>query len=59
MMITLCHFLKLNVSELNVSNKIWYFKETSNKLPNGLFGANVYNTLESLLIIIMNNIALN
>ena len=35
-------------SELNVFKKIWFVGEISNKLPNGLFGANVYKkTLES------------
>ena len=34
-------------SELNVFKKIWFFGEISNKLPNGLFGKNVYKTLKS------------
>ena len=34
-------------SELNVFKKIWFFGEISNKLPNGLFGTNVYKTLKS------------
>ena len=34
-------------SELNVFKKIWFVGEISNKLPNGLFGTNVYKTLES------------
>ena len=34
-------------SELNVFKNIWFVGEISNKLPNGLFGANVYKTLES------------
>ena len=33
-------------SELNVFRKIWFFGEISYKLPNGLFGTNVYKTLE-------------
>ena len=34
-------------SELNVFKKIWFFGEISNRLSNGLFGINVYKTLES------------
>ena len=34
-------------SELNAFKKIWFFGEISNKLPNGLFGTNVCETLES------------
>ena len=34
-------------SGLNVFEKIWRFGELFNKLPNGLFGTNVYKTLES------------
>ena len=41
-------------SELNVFRKIWFFGEISDKLPNGLFGTNVYKTLESCLIIVEN-----
>ena len=33
--------------ELNVFKKIWFVAEISNKLPNDLFGTNLYNTLES------------
>ena len=33
-------------SELNVFKKIWPYGEISNRLPNGLFGTNVYKTLE-------------
>ena len=33
-------------SELNVFKKILFVGEISNKLPNGLLGTNVYNTLE-------------
>ena len=29
-------------SELNVFKKKWFFGEISNRLPNGLFGTNVY-----------------
>ena len=32
---------------LNVFKKTWVFGEISNKLPNDLFGTNVYKTLES------------
>ena len=28
-------------SELNVCKKIWFFREISNRLPNGLFGTTV------------------
>ena len=34
-------------SELNVFVKIWFVGEISSKLSNGLFGTNVYKTLES------------
>ena len=34
-------------SELNIFEKIWFFGEVSNRLPNDLFGANVYKSLES------------
>ena len=34
-------------SELNVSKKIWFVGEISNKLPNILFGTKVQNILES------------
>ena len=34
-------------SELNVFKKIEFVAEISNKLPNALFGTNVYKTLES------------
>ena len=34
-------------SELNVFKGIKFVGEISNKLPNGLFGTNVYKTLES------------
>ena len=34
-------------SELNVFKKIEFIGETSNNLPNGLLGTNVYKTLES------------
>ena len=34
-------------SELNVFKKIWLFGKISNKLPNGLFGTNIYKTPES------------
>ena len=37
-------------SELNVFKKIWFVREISNKLPNGLFGINVYKTIESCWI---------
>ena len=33
--------------ELNVFKKIWFFGEIPNKLPNDLFGTNVYKTLAS------------
>ena len=33
--------------ELNVNKKIWFAGEISNRLPNGLFGTNVYKTLQS------------
>ena len=48
-----CPFLSVNHtsidwnSELNVFKKVWFFGETSNNLPNGLFGTNIYKTLES------------
>ena len=45
-------------SELNVFRNIWFVREISNKLPNGLFGTNVYNSW-ILLIIISNNITMN
>ena len=41
------HTLILSYSELNVFKKIWFVEEISNKLPSGLFGTNVYKTLES------------
>ena len=34
-------------SELNAFKKIWFVGEIYNKLPNGLFGANVYSIPES------------
>ena len=34
-------------SELKVFKNIWLAGEISSKLPNDLFGAKVYNTLES------------
>ena len=34
-------------SKLNIFKKIWFWGEISNRLPNGLFGTNVYKTLES------------
>ena len=34
-------------SKLNVFKKIWFFGEISNRLPNSLFGTNVYKTLDS------------
>ena len=34
-------------SELNVFKKIKFVGEISNKLMNGLFGTNMYKTLES------------
>ena len=39
--------LKAWNSELNVFKKIWFFVEFSNRLPNGLFGTNVYKILKS------------
>ena len=33
-------------SELNVFKKVWSYGEIPNRLPNGLFGTNVYKTLE-------------
>ena len=40
------HTLISSYSELNVFKKIWFVGEISNKLLNGLFGTNVYSTLE-------------
>ena len=34
-------------SDLNGFKKIWFVGDISNKLPRGLFGTNVYKTLES------------
>ena len=34
-------------SELNALKKIWFVGEISSKLPNSLFGINVYKALES------------
>ena len=34
-------------SELSVFKNRWFVGEISDKLPNGLFGTNVYKTLES------------
>ena len=34
-------------SELNVLKKIWFSGEIYKKLPNGLLGTNVYETLQS------------
>ena len=34
------------ISELNVFKKIWFAEEISNRLPNGLFGTNVYKALK-------------
>ena len=45
-------------SELNVFKNIRFVEEVSNKLPNGLSGANVYDS-GILLIIIMSNITMN
>ena len=39
-------------SELNVFKKIWFAGEFSNRIPNGLFGTNVYKTHISLLTIL-------
>ena len=41
------HTSMLGNSELNVFKKIWFVGEISDKLPNGLFGKNVYKTLGS------------
>ena len=41
------HTLMSENSELNVFKNIWFVGEISNKLPNGLFGTNVYKTFES------------
>ena len=41
------HTLISSYSELNVFKKMWFAGEISNKLPKGLFGTNVNNTLES------------
>ena len=38
---------------------ILFGDEISDKLPNGLFGTNVYNIREFLLIIIINKITMN
>ena len=40
------HTLISGNSELNVFKKICFIEKISNKLPNGLFGTEVYNTLE-------------
>ena len=37
----------LDYSVLNVFKKILFFGEISNKLPNDLFGTDVYKTLKS------------
>ena len=34
-------------SELNVFKKIWFVGQISTRLPNSLFGTDVYKTLES------------
>ena len=34
-------------SQLNFLKKIWLFGKISDRLPNGLFGTNVYKALES------------
>ena len=41
------HTLVSSYSELNVFTNTWFVGEISNKLPNGLLGTKVYNTLES------------
>ena len=41
------HTLISSYSELNVFKKIWFVGEISNKLPKGLFGTKVYNTLDN------------
>ena len=41
------HTLLFGYSELNVFKNIWFVGEISSRLPNGLFGTNVYRTLES------------
>ena len=41
------HTLLFGYSELNVFKNIWFVGEISSRLPNGLFGKNVYKTLES------------
>ena len=46
-LISVNHTLILSYSQLTGSKKIWFVGEISNKLPDGLFGTNVYNTLES------------
>ena len=40
------HTLISRNSEVNVFKKIWFVGEISNKVPNGLFGTNVYNIRE-------------
>ena len=44
------HFIISSHSELNVFKKIWFIGEISNKLPNGLFGTKVYNTLSLVIL---------
>ena len=46
-------------SDLNTFKKIWLAGKTFNELLNGLFGTNVYKTLESFMIINVNNITMN
>ena len=41
------HNSKAENSELNVFKKKWFFGEIFYKLPDGLFGTNVYQTLDS------------
>ena len=41
------HTIISSYSELNLFKKIWFAGEISDKVPKGLFGTNVYNTLES------------
>ena len=46
-------------SELNVFKDMKFVVAISTKLPNGLFGTNIYKSFESCLIIIVDNVTMN